>query len=311
MQGCSIRRCRRRRSPASTWSATRDGELRVLEDNLRMPSGAAYALAVREIVEPELGAAARPRPLGGYLEQLGEAIRAAAPDGPDEPVAAILSDGPENGAWYEHERIGRELGLPVVTPDQLEVEPGTALRPRHGRERAPGRRHLPPPRRGPPQPARRRASTALGELLLPALRSGRLRCVNAFGTGLADDKLAHAYVERMVRFYLGEEPLLRSVPSFDLCDESDRERGDGAARRAGGQAARRLRRPRGDDHAAGERAGAQARDRGWCGGGPSTSSPRSRSRSPPTRRSAAARLRPRRIDLRPFVVSAPATGRRR
>ena len=59
-------------------------------------------------------------------------------------------------------------------------------------------------------------------LLLPALESGRLRCVNAIGTGLADDKLAHAYVEDMVRFYLGEEPLLRSVPSYDLSDPEAR-----------------------------------------------------------------------------------------
>ena len=65
--------------------------------------------------------------------------------------------------------------------------------------------------------------TGLGELLLPALESGRLRCVNAFGSGLADDKLAHAYSESMVRFYLGEEPLLRSVPSFDLSDAAGRE----------------------------------------------------------------------------------------
>ena len=65
--------------------------------------------------------------------------------------------------------------------------------------------------------------TELGELLLPALRSGRLRCVNAFGTGLADDKLAHAYVERMIEFYLGEEPQLHSVPSYDLSDETARE----------------------------------------------------------------------------------------
>ncbi len=65
--------------------------------------------------------------------------------------------------------------------------------------------------------------TALGELLLPALQAGRLRCVNAFGTGVADDKLAHAYSESMVRFYLGEEPLLRSVPSYDLGDATARE----------------------------------------------------------------------------------------
>jgi carboxylate-amine ligase len=64
--------------------------------------------------------------------------------------------------------------------------------------------------------------TPLGELLLPALRAGRLRCVNAFGTGIADDKLAHAYAEEMVRFYLGEQPLLRSVPSYDLSDPDSR-----------------------------------------------------------------------------------------
>ena len=66
------------------------------------------------------------------------------------------------------------------------------------------------------------ALTPLGELLAPALESDRVRCVNAIGTGLADDKLAHAYVEDMVRFYLGEEPLLRSVPSYDLSDPEAR-----------------------------------------------------------------------------------------
>ncbi|MDX6604935.1 MAG: hypothetical protein QOF23_1444, partial [Solirubrobacterales bacterium] len=64
--------------------------------------------------------------------------------------------------------------------------------------------------------------TALGELLLPALESGRLRLVNAIGTGLADDKLTHAYVEEMIRFYLGEQAGLRSVPSYDLSDETVR-----------------------------------------------------------------------------------------
>ena len=195
----------------------RDGELRVLEDNLRMPSGATYALAVREIVEPELGVPLRPLEQGDYLAKLGEALRAAAPEGRDEPVVAILSDGPENGAWYEHERIGRELGLSIVTPGQLETS----------RERVFAR--LSGKRRRQVDVIYRRQDadsltdpngslTALGELLLPALRSGRLRCLNAFGTGLADDKLAHAYVERMIEFYLGEEPLLHSVPSYDLSD---------------------------------------------------------------------------------------------
>jgi len=197
-----------------------DGELRVLEDNLRMPSGACYSLAIREIVEPELDAPARPLGLGGYLEKLGEAIRDAAPTERREPFAVVLSDGPENGAWYEHERVGRELGLPIVTPEQLESS-GESLFARIGRDRRQVDvlyRRLDADQITEPDGS----PTALGELLLPALRSGRLRCANAFGTGLADDKLAHVYAERMIRFYLDEEPLLRSVPSYDLGDEEDR-----------------------------------------------------------------------------------------
>ncbi|HEY6145533.1 MAG TPA: circularly permuted type 2 ATP-grasp protein [Solirubrobacterales bacterium] len=200
------------------------GELLVLEDNLRMPSGAAYAFAVRDLVAAELAgleAELRTRELDeGYVEAMRAAILAAAPAGREEPSAVLLSDGPENGAWYEHQRFGRELGLPVVTPDQLEVGRGRLFA-RRGRERTQVDviyRRLDEDRLCEAD----ESPTALGELLLPGLRSGRLRCVNAFGTGLADDKLTHAYVERMVEFYLGEEPLLRSVPSYDLSDEGDR-----------------------------------------------------------------------------------------
>jgi uncharacterized circularly permuted ATP-grasp superfamily protein len=279
-----------------------DGELRVLEDNLRMPSGACYALAVREIVEPELGLPLRPRLLEGYLEKLGEAIRAAAPTGRDEPCAAVVSDGPENGAWYEHERVGRELGLPIFTPDQLEVSKGRLF----GRS-SKGRLQIDVIYRR--QDADRLCEpdgslTELGELLMPALRSGRLRCANAFGTGLADDKLTHAYVERMIDYYLDEEPLLRSVPSYDLSDEQARK-----------EAMERL----------GELV---IKPRGGFGGHGVTIMPRA---SEPERKRAigvvrrrpehfiaqepvaisshptirGGSLRPRRVDLRPFVISGP------
>jgi uncharacterized circularly permuted ATP-grasp superfamily protein len=200
------------------------GELLVLEDNLRMPSGATYAIAVREAVGPELGPDATKglRRPDGYVERLGAAIRAAAPpQHAAEPVAAILSDGPESGAYYEHERLGRELSLPIVTPDQLSQARGR-LHAQIGRERVQldvVYRRLDEDR----LTDRGGSLTPLGALLAPALESGRLRCVNAIGTGLADDKLAHAYVADMVRFYLGEEPRLRSVPSYDLSDPAARE----------------------------------------------------------------------------------------
>jgi carboxylate-amine ligase len=201
-----------------------EGELLVLEDNLRMPSGAAYAIAVREAVGPEFGpeATAGLRRPDGYVARLGEAIRAAAPpQHAAEPVGAILSDGPESGAYYEHERLARELSLPIVTPAQLSSTRGR-LHAQIGRKQIQldvVYRRLDEDRLS----DRGGALTELGKLLAPALQSGRLRCVNAIGTGLADDKLAHAYVEEMVRFYLGEEPQLRSVPSYDLSDPEARD----------------------------------------------------------------------------------------
>lgn len=276
------------------------GELLVLEDNLRMPSGSSYAAAVREAVAPALGAALAPAPLDGYVTALGAAIRAAAPDGRADPAAAIVSDGPDSGAWYEHRRLGRELGIPVVTPPQLEVERGRLFaRPSRERHQLDVLyRRLDEDRLSEPDGS----LTGLGELLLPALESGRLRCVNAFGSGVADDKLAHAYAESMVRFYLGEEPLLRSVPSFDLSDEAARESAMG-----------RL-----------EELVIKPRD-GFGGRGVTimpraTESQRRRAIGLVRRRPEAfvaqetvqlsshptvcgGRLRPRRIDLRPFVVS--------
>jgi uncharacterized circularly permuted ATP-grasp superfamily protein len=282
-----------------------DGTLLVLEDNLRMPSGSSYAFAVREAVEPTLGVASRPRPLDGYVGSLGAAIRAAAPEGRDDPAAAIVSDGPESGAWYEHRRLGRELNIPVLVPAQLEVARGRLFA-RQARERQQldvVYRRLDEDRLSAPDGS----LTGLGELLLPALESGRLRCVNAFGTGVADDKLAHTYAESMVRFYLEEEPLLRSVPSFDLSDEQDRS-----------AAMDRL-----------DELVIKPRD-GFGGSGVTimpraTESQRRRAigllRRRPDRFVAQetvqlsshptvcnGRLRPRRVDLRPFVVSGPAGG---
>jgi uncharacterized circularly permuted ATP-grasp superfamily protein len=280
-----------------------DGELRVLEDNLRMPSGATYALAVREAVEPAVGEGGRPRELGPYVAALGAAIRAAAPDGREDPAAAILSEGRGSGAWYEHRRLARELGLRLALPGDLELARGRLFL-REGRERRQLDviyRRLDEDRLSGPDGS----ATPLGELLLPALRSGRLGCVNAFGTGLADDKLAHAYVEEMVRFYLGEQPLLRSVPSFDLSDEEAR-----------GQALQRLDelvvKPR--DSFGGQGVTIMPR---------ATATQRRRTIGLVRRRPEGfvaqelvqlsthptvceGRLRPRRIDLRPFVVSSPA-----
>jgi carboxylate-amine ligase len=197
------------------------GAFLVLEDNVRTPSGLAYAVGAREALGALLDARAAVDPAPAF-ELLGAALRAAAPAGVDEPCVVVVSDGPDNSAWFEHREIAERLGLGLLRPDDLEVRGGEVRTAVDGRERR-------------VDVVYRRTNedrltgddgelTPLGARLLEPLRNGTVACVNAFGAGVADDKLAHAYVEEMVRFYLGEEPRLRSVPTHDLGDPHVRER---------------------------------------------------------------------------------------
>lgn len=193
-----------------------DGLLAVLEDNLRTPSGLAYASAARTVVDRVLPfpPPAERRSLSPVYDKLGEALRAAAPKGDGDPYVVLLSDGPGNSAWYEHLVMARRLGIPLVTHDDLYPSRGRLRAQVDGRSRDvdvvyrrtdEDRLHD-----GQGRP------TWLAEVLLGPCRTGRLACLNAFGSGVADDKLVHGYVEAMVRFYLHEEPLIRSVPTYDL-----------------------------------------------------------------------------------------------
>ena len=201
-----------------------DGILRVLEDNTRTPSGLTYAVAARRAVDAELGARA---PAGRLDVTAGfglirDALYGSAPAGVADPHVVMLSDGPSNDAWYEHRRLGAELDIPVVTADDLVV--------RGGRLADLSADRGPRPvdvlyRRTDVDRLRdaRGTPTWIARLLLPAVQAGTLTVVNPLGAGLADDKLVHAYVEEMVRFFLDEEPLLRSVRTFDLGDPDQRE----------------------------------------------------------------------------------------
>jgi uncharacterized circularly permuted ATP-grasp superfamily protein len=198
----------------------RDGEegpFEVLEDNVRTPSGIAYAMAAREALSGHLSVPVgmSVRSLEPAYEWLGEALRAAAPpEAGASPSVVVLTDGPSNSAYYEHGAIASRLGLPLVRIDDLTVRSKRLFaRTENGLM--------------PVDVVYRRtdedrlfdsagASTALAEILLGPLEAQTLGCANAFGTGVADDKLVHSYVEDMVRFYLDEEPVLRSVPTHDL-----------------------------------------------------------------------------------------------
>ena len=154
-----------------------------------------------------------------------------------------------------------------------------------------------------------------GELTHVARAAARARgsrarsaCVNAFGTGVADDKLVHAYVEDMVRFYLGEEPLLRSVPTYDPGAARDARDDPRPDRRARDQAAQRPRRLRRRDRAARARRGRAQRPPSSSPPRPSASSRRRWSCSRATRPSPTGACEPRHIDLRPFAIARGERG---
>ena len=192
-----------------------DGQLHVLEDNLRTPSGYSYLLAARDVLDERLpaGAALIDREsVTDIIELLGDALCAAAPPSVEDPTVALLSDGPANSAWWEHQAIAHQLEIPIVGLADLRYSNGRLYaldRPVDVLYRRTDEDRLRDDEGRP---------TALAEVLLEPLRDGAVAVFNGFGTGVADDKLTHAYVERMIRFYLDQEPILPSVETFDLAD---------------------------------------------------------------------------------------------
>jgi uncharacterized circularly permuted ATP-grasp superfamily protein len=189
-----------------------DGNFKVLEDNLRTPSGLAFARAARGARLAAMPIEAECEPVEPATRLLAKALAGFDMDrGPEG--AALLTDGPCSPAWFEHRELAASLGLPLVTPDQLWVGHDRLVRfaGSGGEIRILYNRSSHETLRDPDGEL-----NTLGQAIAGPLTAGTLRCVNAFGCGLADDKALHCYVENIIRFYLGEEPVIDSVRSFDL-----------------------------------------------------------------------------------------------
>jgi uncharacterized circularly permuted ATP-grasp superfamily protein len=181
----------------------------VLEDNVRTPSGMAYAMAVSEAVSEVLGVEA-----SSGLDECAAALRpcleATNPDA--DGALVLLTDGPDNSAYYEHRRLADEAGLELVELDGLQRD-GDGLRLADGSPVRAVYRRTEQDGLTPRDP-----SADVAGLLLAPWRAGRVGMVNCYGTGVADDKSVYAHVDDMVRYYLHEEPRVRSVPTYDLTD---------------------------------------------------------------------------------------------
>ncbi|MBU3693812.1 MAG: circularly permuted type 2 ATP-grasp protein [Rhodocyclaceae bacterium] len=199
----------------------RDGEGRycVLEDNLRTPSGVSYMLEDRKVMMqlfPELFGSHRIAPVDHYPEALLNSLREAAPAGVRNPTVVLLTPGAYNSAYFEHTFLAQQMGIELVEGHDLYVQDD---------------RVWVQTTRGPQRvdviyrridddfldPEVFRPDSALGVPgLMQAYRAGRVTIANGVGTGVADDKSIYPYVPEMIRFYLGEEPILANVPTWLL-----------------------------------------------------------------------------------------------
>ena len=197
------------------------GEFRVLEDNVRVPSGVSYVLANRSAMRQQwadvLGKV-RLRPVSHYPQRLLAALRAAAPSGVNDPCVVVLTPGVHNSAYFEHAWLARAMGVELVEGRDL-VSAGGVVR---MRDTSGERRVDVIYRRVDDEfldPVQFRADSTLGcPGLLTAARAGNVTIANAVGNGVADDKLIYTYLPDLVRYYLAEEPVLRNVDTWRLDD---------------------------------------------------------------------------------------------
>jgi uncharacterized circularly permuted ATP-grasp superfamily protein len=195
------------------------GEFVVLEDNLRCPSGVSYMLQGRELSKQGLGkliSKARVRSISEYPDKLFEVLQYIS--GKSEPTIAVLTPGIYNSAYYEHSYLAQQMGVELVDYRDLIVENDfLKLRTTKGLKtvdvlyRRLDDLFIDPISFNP-------LSLIGVPHIFSAYKKGNLGLANALGTGVADDKVVYAYVPKMIKYYLGEEPLLNNVETY-LCGE--------------------------------------------------------------------------------------------
>ncbi len=192
------------------------GEFYVLEDNLRTPSGVSYLIENRRVLKrtwPQLFHGYDVRPVEGYPQDLLEVLRAIAPE-TDEPTVVLLTPGIYNSAYFEHAFLAKAMGIEMVQGADLFVDDGYVfMHTTRGRKRVDViyRRvdddFL--------DPLAFRPDSMLGVAgLVASYRLGRVGLANSIGTGIADDKAIYAYVPRIIKYYLGEDPILPTVKTY-------------------------------------------------------------------------------------------------
>jgi len=204
----------------------RDGQIYVLEDNLRCPSGVSYVLENRQVMKrtfPAVFGASRVRPVDDYPSRLRDMLEQVAPVEARTPHVVLLTPGLYNSAYFEHAFLAQQMGIELVEGRDLVIHNGLVqMRTTRGLEQVDViYRRLDDDFL---DPKVFRADSQLGVPgLMEAYQRGRVTLVNAPGTGIADDKVLYAYVPKMIRYYLAEEPVIPNVPTFICADDQERQ----------------------------------------------------------------------------------------
>ena len=204
-----------------------NGAWKVLEDNVRTPSGISYVLENRRAMTrllPGLFEHYRVRPVDHYPALLRTALEEVAPTGGEEEATVVVwTPGPYNSAYFEHAFLARQMGVELVEASDLVVRDAVChIRTTRGLQRV----HAIYRRIDDDfmDPLEFRPDSVLGVPgLMRAYRAGSVAIVNAVGTGVADDKAIYHYVPEMIRYYLGEEPIVENVPTYLMSDREQRE----------------------------------------------------------------------------------------
>ncbi len=199
------------------------GQFLVLEDNVRTPSGVSYVLENRLVLKHALAGAFENYeilPVDHYPVELASILRSLSPRGGTDPVIVLLTPGIFNSAYFEHSFLAQQMGIELVEGRDLVVDSGIVyMKTIAGLTRVDviyrriDDEFLDPLAFNP--------DSVLGiPGLMEAYRGGNVALVNAVGNGIADDKAVYAYVPEFIRYYLGEDPILRSVDTY-ICSKAD------------------------------------------------------------------------------------------
>ena len=200
------------------------GEYLVLEDNGRCPSGVSYVLENRRAMKRSfrhMFESIGVRPVDHYPQELLKMLQYIAPSGVADPTVVLLTPGAHNSAYFEHTYLARQMGIEIVEGRDLLVRDEhvfmrttKGLQPVHVIYRRIDDDFI--------DPTVFRRDSMLGVPgLIRAYRAGNVSLANSIGTGIADDKVIYYFVPRMIKFYLGQEPIIPNVPTYLASEEKD------------------------------------------------------------------------------------------